>query len=116
MKQTILVLQQTEVAELGTAQAALLPLGTPIAHFRTAQDQTATDSGAKIGIWESSPGQFRRAVAEREFSHILQGWCVFTPDEGAAITLHAGDAVFFPAHTQGVWDIKADFRKTDCIF
>lgn len=35
------------------------------------------------GIWECSPGVFRREVTQREFSHFLEGYCTFVPDEGS---------------------------------
>ena len=116
MSQEILVIHQAEAEKLGEPVAALIPVGEVLALYATAQDQNSEVIGAKIGIWESSPGQFRRAVKEREFSHIIQGSCIFTPDEGLSIELKAGDAVLFPANSQGVWDIKEDLRKTYCIF
>ncbi len=116
MSQEILVIHQAEAEKLGEPVAALIPVGEVLALYATAQDQNSEVIGAKIGIWESSPGQFRRAVKEREFSHIIQGSCIFTPDEGPSIELKAGDAVLFPANSQGVWDIKEDLRKTYCIF
>ena len=116
MSQEILVIHQAEAEKLGEPVAALIPVGEVLALYATAQDQNSEVIGAKIGIWESSPGQFRRAVKEREFSHIIQGSCTFTPDEGPSIELIAGDAVLFPANSQGVWDIKEDLRKTYCIF
>ena len=116
MSQEILVIHQAEAEKLGEPVAALIPVGEVLALYATAQDQNSEKIGAKIGIWESSPGQFRRAVKEREFSHIIQGSCIFTPDEGPSIELKAGDAVLFPANSQGVWDIKEDLRKTYCIF
>ena len=89
MSQEILVIHQAEAEKLGEPVAALIPVGEVLALYATAQDQNSEVIGAKIGIWESSPGQFRRAVKEREFSHIIQGSCIFTPDEGPSIELKA---------------------------
>lgn len=116
MLNQLFIIRQAEVAELGLANSAKLPVGEIIAQHRTAQDQSAEKIAASIGIWESSPGQFKRHIANREFSHIVKGWCVFTPEGGEPIELHAGDAVLFPANCEGVWDIKENFRKTYCIF
>ena len=50
-----------------TLQAPVgLPIGKPIAMSRTAGRRTLEDRNATTGIWECSPGQFRRQVAEAE--------------------------------------------------
>lgn len=116
MSNQIIVVHQAETAELGISVPAKLPVGELIAQQSTAQDQTSESIAASIGVWESSPGQFRRHVVNREFSHIVKGWCIFTPKDGEPVELHAGDAVLFPANCEGIWDIKENFRKTYCIF
>lgn len=116
MNNTLFVVRDTETAEMNAAQPAKFPVGELIAMQRSAQDQNSEDSQASIGIWESSPGKFKRFLPNREFSHILQGWCIFTPEGGEPVELRAGDAVLFPANCQGEWDIKEDFRKTYCLF
>jgi len=112
----LVVVRQAERAELGTAAPAKFPLSDLIALQSTAQDQVSEEIQASIGVWESSPGQFKRHVTNREFSHIVKGRCTFTPEGGEPIALQAGDAVLFPANCEGVWDIQEDFRKTYCIF
>lgn len=116
MSNTLIVVRQAEQASLGTAQAAKFPVGELIAMQSSAQDQASTVSDASIGVWETSPGKFKRYLPNREFSHIIKGWCIFTPEGGEPVELHAGDAVLFPANCQGEWDIKEDFRKTYCLF
>lgn len=116
MSNQLVVVRQAENAQLGVPAPAKLPVGELIAQQSTAQDQTSESIAASIGVWESSPGKFKRHVANREFSHIVKGWCIFTPEGGEPVELHAGDAVLFPANCEGVWDIKEDFRKTYCIF
>ncbi|MDH5818685.1 cupin domain-containing protein [Acinetobacter pseudolwoffii] len=112
----ILVVKDSLNSDFGEAIEAKLPVGSLIALQKTAQDQNSEEVQASIGVWESSPGKFKRHVANREFSHIVKGCCTFTPEGGEAIELCAGDAVLFPANCEGVWDIKEDFRKTYCIF
>lgn len=116
MSNTLVVVKNAIQAKLGEATEAKLPVGDLIALQSTAQDQTSETIAASIGIWESSPGKFKRHVANREFSHIVKGRCTFTPEGGEPVELCEGDAVLFPANCQGVWDIHEDFRKTYCIF
>lgn len=67
------------------------------------------------GIWECTPGRWRRQVLSREFSHFVAGHCFFIPDEGEPIELRAGDAVLFPANCQGEWDVRETVRKSFLI-
>nr|WP_156866822.1 cupin domain-containing protein [Pseudomonas kurunegalensis] len=106
------VVRNAPVSPLGAPAAARLPIGEPIAQAASAQDQTDGAVGASIGVWESSPGVFRRYLKNREFSHIVSGWCTFTPDGGEPVELRAGDAVLFPENCEGVWDIRETLRKT----
>jgi uncharacterized cupin superfamily protein len=43
--------------------------------------------------------------------HILSGACSFTPTGGEALEIRAGDTLFFPARTTGVWHITETLRK-----
>ena len=116
MSQNLIVIKNAVQSKLGAPAPAKMPVGDLIAQQKTAQDQECSDIQANIGIWESSPGKFKRHIAQREFSHIIKGRCTFTPEGGEPIELCEGDAVLFPADCQGVWDIQEDFRKTYCIF
>ncbi|MFQ6555917.1 cupin domain-containing protein [Pseudomonas sp. Lb2C1-1] len=58
---------------------------------------------------------WRRQVFAREFRHFIAGYCIFVPDEGGPVELLAGDAVLFPAHCQGVWDVRETVRKSFVI-
>lgn len=91
------------------------PIGQPIAMTRTAGHQALTDRPASTGIWECSPGRFRRQVAEAEYSTIISGEGSFTPDDGEPIEFRAGDALYFQADTQGTWEIRQSVRKTYLI-
>ncbi|MFG0852953.1 cupin domain-containing protein [Pseudomonas sp. FYR_2] len=116
MSQVLTVVRNAPVSPLGAPAAARLPIGEPIAQAASAQDQTDGAVGASIGVWESSPGVFRRYLKNREFSHIVSGWCTFTPDGGEPVELRAGDAVLFPENCEGVWDIRETLRKTYVLF
>ncbi len=66
---------------------------------------------ARIGIWESTPGQWRRQQSAAELCVIVSGQCSFAPDDEAAIELSAGDVAYFPQDTQGLWVISETVRK-----
>jgi uncharacterized cupin superfamily protein len=116
VSQVLTVVRNAPVSPLGAPAPARLPIGEPIAQAASAQDQTDEAVGASIGVWESSPGVFRRYLKNREFSHIVSGWCTFTPDGGEPVELRAGDAVLFPENCEGVWDIRETLRKTYVLF
>lgn len=116
MSQILTVVRNTAASPLGEAAPARLPIGELIAQAAIGQDQTAETVGASIGVWESSPGTFRRHLKNREFSHIVSGWCTFTPDGGEPVELRAGDAVLFPENCEGVWDIRETLRKSYVLF
>lgn len=116
MSNSITVVRNAPHADMGEARPAKLPVGDAIALQATGQHQPVEALGAAIGIWESSPGEFRRHVPEREFCHILSGWCIFTPEGGEPVELHPGDAVLFPANCAGTWDVRETLRKTYVLF
>ncbi|MNF39516.1 hypothetical protein D3C81_1706380 [compost metagenome] len=91
------------------------PLGQPVALARTALHQELPGQGASVGIWECTPGRFRRQVAQAEYSYFICGGGSFTPDGGESIEFGAGDAIYFAADTQGTWDIRQTVRKTYLI-
>ena len=69
----------------------------------------------RVGVWECSPGRWRRQVMEHEFAHFVAGRARFIPDQGEPIDINPGDAVWFPANTTGMWDITETLRKTYVI-
>ncbi|MBI8178233.1 cupin domain-containing protein [Pseudomonas aeruginosa] len=91
------------------------PVGDLVAMSRTAEHRALEDRNATTGVWECSSGQFRRQVAGAEYSYIIGGEGTFTPDDGEPIEFRAGDALYFAANTQGVWDIRQAVRKTYLI-
>lgn len=116
MTQVLTVVQNAAESALGETSPAKLPIGDIVAVAATGQAQTDEAVGASIGVWESSVGVFRRHLKNREFSHIVSGWCTFTPDGGEPVELRAGDAVLFPENCEGVWDIREPLRKTYVLF
>ncbi|MCP8466638.1 cupin domain-containing protein [Pseudomonas sp. ZM23] len=89
------------------------PIGEPVADAATHSQQSA--DGLLTGVWECTPGRWRRQVLAREFSHIVAGHGFFVPDDGEPIELRAGDAVLFPANCAGTWDIRQTLRKSFVI-
>lgn len=116
MSNRITVVRDASNAALGEFHPAKLPVGDFIVNQATGQHQTIDAIGAAIGIWETSPGEFRRHVPEREFCHFLSGWCIFTPEDGEPVELYAGDAALFPANCSGIWDVRETLRKSYVLF
>lgn len=64
-----------------------------------------------FGIWEASPGDFQREAAQAEFMLFLSGECSFKPEGADELAIKAGDCLFLPAGTNGIWRIKSVTRK-----
>lgn len=100
--------------DLADDGAVARPLSQPACTTRKLPFAGAT--GDRMGVWESTPGSYLRQVAEAELMHILAGRCTFTPEGGEAIAIEAGDTVFFPANTNGRWDMQETLRKVYVVF
>jgi uncharacterized cupin superfamily protein len=87
-----------------------VPLSEPVAQIT----ETCVDHGNKreSGIWECTPGTWRRQITQQEFCHFISGRCTFTPDDGEPIEIKAGDAIMFPENSLGIWDIHETVRKS----
>jgi uncharacterized protein len=68
-----------------------------------------------MGIWECSPGRWQRTIMQEEFAHFVTGSARFVPAEGEPIDIRAGDTIWFPANSSGVWEIKENVRKVYVI-
>ncbi|MBN3791631.1 cupin domain-containing protein [Burkholderia sp. Ac-20353] len=68
------------------------------------------------GVFECTPGTYRRVVKEAEVMHFIAGAGSFTPDGEATIEFHAGDTLFFAANTEGLWQVRETMRKIYVIF
>lgn len=87
------------------------PLSQPACRTRSLEVPLEGAGGNRSGLWECPPGRFERQLANAEVMHILSGACTFTPAGGVAREIRAGDTLFFPTHTTGVWDIRETLRK-----
>jgi uncharacterized protein len=101
-------LRSDELADWGPAK---VPVGNLIARIR-GNEHGKRD---RVGVWECTPGRWRRQVMEREFAHFVSGRARFIPDRGEPFDICAGDAIWFPADTTGTWEIDETLRKTYVI-
>ena len=99
-------LASTELADWGPVKE---PLGDLIAQLRGRE--AAQTGEPDYGIWECSPGRWRRQVKEAEFAHFLAGRCTFIADDGQRVEIAAGDTTYWPANSMGVWDVHETVRK-----
>lgn len=86
-------------------------LGDLVSQTRVALHEVIEDPRFSLGVWECTPGAWRRQVLQAEYSYFISGKGTFTPDEGEAIHFQAGDAVYFPPNTTGVWQIEETVTK-----
>lgn len=98
----------------GQPVAVQLPTGDPVALVRVAANSQIPVGNA--GFWECTRGRFRRQVPQAEYSYFISGHGSFTPDGQASIEFRAGDAIYFPANSQGEWEIIETVRKAYVIF
>ncbi|TRZ60993.1 cupin domain-containing protein [Pseudomonas alloputida] len=87
----------------------------PTPQARIAANLELNDGRGSTGIWECTPGRFRRQVAQAEYSYIVSGAGSFTPNGAEPVHFSAGDALYFEANSQGTWDILETVRKTYLI-
>ncbi|PYY82783.1 cupin [Pseudomonas sp. TKO26] len=102
--------KNTARVSLDSSTPVAVPLGTPVA--MTSVTAVERDDGVETGIWECTPGRWRRQIVAQEFCHFIQGRCTFTPDDGEPLHIEAGDALMLPANSTGIWDIQETVRKT----
>lgn len=109
---TIQHIQQTlDFNGLETWGPVGIPLSEPACQLRGIKKQIPGKEGTDTGVWECTPGKFRRQIVAGEMMHILAGRCTFTPDGGDTISMAAGDTLFLSPNTIGVWDIQETVRK-----
>ena len=92
------------------------PLSEPACQLRGAKMTLPLPGAPDAGVWECTPGRYRRQIRSAELMHILAGDATFTPDSGEPITLGAGDLYFFEAETLGTWEIRSALRKVYLVF
>ena len=68
------------------------------------------DKKYETGMYYSGPSHFERKGEKTygvdEFMYFIDGSVTLTSLDGAAITVHAGEAVTIPHDWQGTWDTK----------
>jgi len=87
-----------------------------VAMSRTKAVAAISVPNTAMGVWECSPGRFRKQVLQAEFCHILEGEGAFIPDEGEAVPIHPGAVVYFPPSCLGIWDIRSTIRMVFSVF
>ncbi len=102
--------KNTAAAVLEVSNPVAVPLGEPIPVASVTCVER--NDGVGTGIWECTPGRWRRQIVAQEFCHFIQGRCTFTPDSGEPLQIEAGDALMLPANSTGIWDIQETVRKT----
>ena len=90
------------------------PLGEPVAALRGRKAETGP-GGPDFGIWECSPGRWRRQVARPEVCVFLSGAAAFEADSGQRFEIAGGDAFYFPANSFGTWIVRETVRKVYLI-
>lgn len=103
------------VSQLDCISSVSRPIGELISVMRSKVAFRSSANATNVGVWECSPGRWRRQVIEAEFSTILLGRCTFTPDGGEPVVLESGDSIYFHPHTNGEWNIKETVRKVYVI-
>ena len=93
-----------------------LPLSEPACQLRGEKMVLPLEHSPEAGVWECTPGHYRRQIRSPELMHILSGEATFTPDGGEPVQLRAGEVVFFPAETLGAWHIRSTVRKIYLMF
>ena len=97
-----------ELDELGPVKKPLSEPASRLIGRKYIDESNGVDC---MGIWECSPGRWQRTIMQEEFAHFLSGSATFHPDKGEPVEIKAGDTVWFPRNTSGVWEIKEDVRK-----
>ncbi|MDX1737415.1 MAG: cupin domain-containing protein [Alphaproteobacteria bacterium] len=92
-----------------------LPEGEPVSNLRGITLEETADGKLDTGIWECSPGRWRRQVKNAEMCHFHFGKCKFIHDDGTVLEIEGGDTVFFPANSTGIWDVEETVRKSYMI-
>lgn len=109
----IVQLSQAQQQTLSAPQDVGLPLSSPPS--RIATHDAEPDAGVETGVWECTPGRWRRQIKNAEFCHFIQGRCRFIADSGEVFHIQAGDALYFPANSEGIWEVDETVRKTYCL-
>ena len=105
-------MRKEELDNLGPVKSPLSSPASQLTGRKYIDEIPGIDS---MGIWECSPGRWQRTIMQEEFAHFIVGSARFVPDEGEPIDIRAGDTIWFPANSRGVWEITEDVRKVYVI-
>ncbi len=75
-------LKDTLHAQLGEANPVAVPLGEPVSETRV--DAVERPDGVETGIWECTPGRWRRQIVEQEFCHFISKAAAPSPRTAAS--------------------------------
>jgi uncharacterized cupin superfamily protein len=107
--------QSIALAGLEDWGTAGLP-GTPEIRVSGAQRVIPGAESIDTGIFECTPGTYRRSVKQAEVMHMLSGSGRFTPDGEDTVHFKGGDTLFFEANTEGLWEVEETMRKVYVIW
>src|SRR5690242_18978334 len=113
--QPVLIHHATTMA-LPVVGPVAVPVGQPIAERKCHEAVSLPEKQVEAGVWECSPGVWHRQVKQAELCHFVAGDCLLTPEGGQPMEICAGDAIFFPPNSRGVWDVRETVRKTYVTF
>lgn len=100
-----------EIQEFSSYQAVAVPLDGTESKTRVAMAVSKAEPDVSFGVWECTPGRWRRMVEKSEYSYIISGTGTFTPDGGEEVAFKGGDVLYFQPNTQGIWNIIETVRK-----
>ncbi len=88
------------------------PIGQPVAELcGRSLEAPAGETAPDCGIWECSPGNWRRQIVKGEFCHFLAGRARFHADDGQIVEIRAGNSYYFPPKSFGTWQVIETVRK-----
>lgn len=73
---------------------------------------SSPDYHHNIGVWESTPATYWLPHDYDETVTIVSGSATVTPEDGAPVTLRAGDVAHFVIGTRVLWEIHETLRKS----
>ncbi len=115
MAQTLYLFGSTSVpAEHYHPAAERLVQGNP--QLTVWQHYTDPSGQFSVGEWQGEVGSWRVQYTEEEFCQIIEGVSTITGDDGAALTVRAGDRFVIPAGFKGTWQVLERTRKTYVIY
>jgi uncharacterized cupin superfamily protein len=107
--------QSVNLQNLEDWGTAGLPGTTPL-QISGVQRVIKGSEAVDTGIFECTPGTYRRAIKQAEVMHFLAGRGRFTPDNEETVHFESGDTLFFEANTEGLWEVEETMRKVYVIF